>query len=464
MATIFKRGGKANRDGVYYVAFTDEAGRRQTVCTATTDRDAAKQIAAKLAADAALRKRGVLDPKLERFAAENLKPLAQHVGDYLADCEPRQSRVHVNNKRTQLKRLCTVGGFARLSDLEPDAVGAYLRGLLASGLSHRTHNQHRATIIGFLNWCVDTRRLAVNHVGVVKPLDERRDERRRRRAATDEELARLLAVPEAVASGRTLYYQFSALSGLRVGALKRLQWQDIDLDAGTVTIRRSGGAGGTKGEFQELPLHPDLLDALRSARPAFAHPACRVFPRVPTIRTFHRDCQRAGVARVDADGRRLDRHALRTTFGTRLSLAGVLPQTAQKLMGHSDVRVTMKHYTKLRLSDVAGALAAVPSVKPIAALEAAERATGTTGGTANNPRIARSAWRSAQAAQNVLRLAPTGKLPGTDSATVVATGNAVSPNIDGTSGVVRHPLATGGIDSNDRFAILPKSRAVGAVG
>jgi hypothetical protein len=125
---------------------------------------------------------------------------------------------------------------------------------------------------------------------------------------------------------------------------------------------------------------------MRSEVP-FASQADRIFPGVPLVKTFHRDCQRAGIERYDADGRQLDRHALRTTLGTHLARAGVLPQLAMKVMGHNDVQTTMKHYTALRLADTAKAMNALPSIEPKAvANPAVLRATGTDDASAQHIR------------------------------------------------------------------------------
>ena len=40
---------------------------------------------------------------------------------------------------------------------------------------------------------------------------------------------------------------------------------------------------------------------------------------------------------------------------------GVLPSVAQKLMRHSDIRLTMNTYTHLELADTAGAVASLPT-------------------------------------------------------------------------------------------------------
>jgi integrase len=68
----------------------------------------------------------------------------------------------------------------------------------------------------------------------------------------------------------------------------------------------------------------------------------------------------AGIPKVDERGWTLDVHALRHTFGTDLSKAGVAPRIAQEAMRHSDIKLTMKVYTDPKLLDVAGAVDALP--------------------------------------------------------------------------------------------------------
>jgi integrase len=64
---------------------------------------------------------------------------------------------------------------------------------------------------------------------------------------------------------------------------------------------------------------------------------------------------------VDTAGT-VDVHCLRHTFATLLARSGVSPGVAQKLMRHSDIRLTMNTYTHLDLADTAGAVAALPAI------------------------------------------------------------------------------------------------------
>ena len=68
------------------------------------------------------------------------------------------------------------------------------------------------------------------------------------------------------------------------------------------------------------------------------------------------------LALYGAQGRTVDVHCLRHTFATLLARNGVSPSIAQKLMRHSDIRLTMNTYTHLDLADTAGAVASLPAI------------------------------------------------------------------------------------------------------
>jgi site-specific recombinase XerD len=70
------------------------------------------------------------------------------------------------------------------------------------------------------------------------------------------------------------------------------------------------------------------------------------------MRIFDRTLVRAGIERVNVDGRKLDIHALRHTFGSRLARRGVGLVQVQRLLGHSDPKLTAQVYTHLDVEDL----------------------------------------------------------------------------------------------------------------
>ena len=394
MASIFKRkSDQGLRDRPWYIAYSDDNGRRRTV-KGCTDKDATKEMARRLEDDASLRRRGVRSPGEDRIAEEGRRPILVHVREYLTDCESEgQDRLHIANKRSQLQLLVTGTDAQRLSDLDPNAVSRHLHSVSRQGRSARTVNQHRMTAITFVNWCVDKKRLLSNLLAgkALKKMDEHQDRRRVRRAMSDEELAWLMnAAPKRQSLYLTTYW-----TGLRRSELKAITWSDIDLDGEALRVRH--GVGKAKRE-DWISLRTEVVEVLRTIKPIGVTGKDRVFPTVPRIETFHRDCLRARTSwidaasdpaererreaseflkRFDAEGRQLDLHGLRTTLGTHLAQNKVAPQVAQRIMRHSDMKVTLTHYTDLRLSDEAAALGTLPTIGTPKVEDEALAATGT---------------------------------------------------------------------------------------
>ncbi len=89
------------------------------------------------------------------------------------------------------------------------------------------------------------------------------------------------------------------------------------------------------------------------------------------------DLEAAGIAVTDAYGRKIDFHALRHTCGTRMARAGVPLAVAQKIMRHSDPKLTANFYTHVLVADKAKELAKLPSIQPAGPEAEATAKTGT---------------------------------------------------------------------------------------
>jgi integrase len=201
-----------------------------------------------------------------------------------------------------------------------------------------------------------------------------------------------------------LVFRLMLETGLRRGEAKAVTWADIDLDAGTLTTRPEW-IGNKNGKKETIPLTPGLRDAMmRRKKELAAAPNDRVVKMTDrTLDHLNDDLVAAGMARRvpidkeghpieigadgkpiqkpkrwivdnrDASGRKLDLHALRHTFGTRLgAMPGIDPKTVQTLMRHSDPRLTFGVYVhsdkgRLRnavdsLPELAAAVSAAPDV------------------------------------------------------------------------------------------------------
>ena len=134
-------------------------------------------------------------------------------------------------------------------------------------------------------------------------------------------------------------------AGLPQGELIGLRWEDVDLVARRLVVRQAivrGMVGTPKsGKKREVPLSPELRDALKSHRHRRgAYVFCSVdgspFTKGATKWPLWRSCRRAGI-------RRIGWHCLRHSFASHLVMRGVPLKAVQELMGHATIDMTMRY-------------------------------------------------------------------------------------------------------------------------
>ena len=194
---------------------------------------------------------------------------------------------------------------------------------------------------------------------------------------------------------RALIYRTLVLTGLRKGELASLTVGQLDFD-GPVAYAILNAADEKNRRGSSIPLRADLAAELSSwlayrlcelqaeacddGRPIpLRLPASTPLFHVATglTRILDRDLAVAGIPKRDERNRVVDVHALRVTFCTYLSLAGVPLRTAQEAMRHCKPELTANIYTDPKLLDVAGAINALPALTIPAERDAA-------GASANN--------------------------------------------------------------------------------
>ncbi len=370
MACIHKKArDKGKKNACWYVNYTDHLGKRRTV-KGFTDRRATEQMAAKLEHDVMLRKRGLIDPEQEREAEIRTSGLEKHVKAFeksLGDNTPKYTRQTIN----RIRRIIKGCGFETVSDLNPNAVEAFIRDWCAKEkLGRRTYNHYIQSIDGFCNWMVLTRRMSRNPLLGMERLNVEVDIRRKRRALTAEEVVKL--VQSARDSGeeiqcfdgetRARIYILAYFTGLRRRELASLTPESFRLDAAQPTVTVEAACSKHRKK-DTLPLHPDLVAMLHGWL-AEVKPGEKLFPKLDRRRTWlmvKLDLQRAGIPYKTAEGV-ADFHAAgRHTYITELLRSGVSLVEARELARHSDVRMTMK-YTHIGLDDQAQAVAKLPSL------------------------------------------------------------------------------------------------------
>lgn len=175
-----------------------------------------------------------------------------------------------------------------------------------------------------------------------------------------------LITSEKVPVQRRIRYAHGALTGMRIGEMAAVLWQDfegLDGDKATMDVTKSireGVASDTKTHakgHRKLPVHSQLARRLRwwhaegweqfmGRRP---EPCDPVFPDLASVKQPHaarfiQDDLRAVGCADSVGGEKLKFHGLRKSFRTWLENAGVSESIADAMIGHVGTSVARKHY------------------------------------------------------------------------------------------------------------------------
>jgi integrase len=295
---------------------------------------------------------GLLAPAAQRETFEN--PMERLVDGYVADLKALgRSADHVRHVDTRLRRLMRECKWQNLREATADS---FLRWRTEQKKSPKTINEYQAALSALFSWLRKQNRVAANPFELVSKVDARGKESFHRRALNDDEARQLLA------GQRKTLYLLALHTGLRRGEINALRWGDLHLDVANPFYAVPVAKSKSRKE-QPRPLHPELVRELQAMKSAGkVTPETLVFPeRVPAMKVIRADFKTAGIPLVDERGHRVDFHALRMTYITRLQRAGVSPREAMELARHSDMRLTMKTYTDAAQLPLAATVRGLPS-------------------------------------------------------------------------------------------------------
>lgn len=130
MASVYKRKcDQHKKNAPYYVAYNDHEGKRRTR-KGFTDRALPEQLGAKLENEVMLRRRGLIDPAQEKFAAQKKVPVEGHLAAFekgLAHATPK----HIKLTMTRVRRIVEGCGFATIGEIDGESVEQFLVDLRA---------------------------------------------------------------------------------------------------------------------------------------------------------------------------------------------------------------------------------------------------------------------------------------------------------------------------------------------
>lgn len=147
----------------------------------------------------------------------------------------------------------------------------------------------------------------------------------------------------------------SLYTGLRIGEICGLQWQDINLKQSSISVtktveRISMGDGKTKvvinppktkSSIRKVYMPSFLVDILKSYKssPELFILSGQIQPKEPRFLQYH---FKTVIKKLNISG--LSFHSLRHTYASMCIENGFDPKTLSELFGHADVKITLNTY------------------------------------------------------------------------------------------------------------------------
>jgi integrase len=240
-------------------------------------------------------------------------------------------------------------GSSQLSDLRRSDLQAFADGLLAEGLSPSYVQVTLLPIRALVRHALAREQLAANPCSGLQ-LQAIRG--RRERYASPEEAEALIA---AVPLRDRAVWATAMYAGLRLGELRALRVDDVDLASGVIRVERgwdpSAGAIELKSRAgrRKVPIAAILRDYLTEHRGRSDREGAELIfgrsaqsPFVP-----NRLQERADAGWTEAGLERVTPHACRHTFASLMIAAGVNAKALSTFMGHANISITLDLYGHL---------------------------------------------------------------------------------------------------------------------
>ena len=342
------------KDGLYMARYTVETAigaKRKTLYGKTRG-----EVSEKLTKAMADRDEGLV------FDADNLK-VGEYLERWLVDSVLDTVRPTTYERYEQIVRIHVrpALGSVKLKNLTPVHVRGLYREKLEAGLSARTVQYIHVTLHKALKQAVQDGLIPRNATEAVKAPQVRREEMR---PLSGDQVKVLLEV----ARGDRLeaLYVLAIHTGLRQGELLGLKWEDVDLESGTLRVRRTlvtAKAGPvltapkTKGSRRSVKLTQGAVEALRSHLKHQLQEIDRagslwrenglMFASEsgePLDRRYLTSCRyKALLKRAELPMIRF--HDLRHTCATLLLSKNVNPKIVSEMLGHASIAITLDTYS-----------------------------------------------------------------------------------------------------------------------
>lgn len=274
-----------------------------------------------------------------RRDAKGKIPFKAYADEYLANWSKIEKAASSYERDTHsMKHLCAYFGNREIGNITRRDVEKYVAQRKGEGAAPATVNRELCCIKNMMRKAVDWQYLDVNPAWGVT---QQREEAPEFEFLTFDEADRLTEV--ALPGIRALVV--TALNtGMRKGELMKLTWGDVDFEKGkhgVITVRQT-----KNHETRYIPMNARVHTVLREhpARIANGQKCPLVFCNEDGS-ALAVDVRAALSASLAAAGiaKHIRFHDLRHTFASHLTMRGIDLRTVAKLLGHRDIRITMRY-------------------------------------------------------------------------------------------------------------------------
>lgn len=350
----------------YYIEYVDHLDVTRKMSTKVTDELLARQILAKNERQVERIRAGVIDAGEAAGVEITLEDAIVSYGVSLTS--KNRDSTHVVQVLSRLRVVANACEWKLLRDMDCDEAQKYLHDRLnlprkQGGLSAQSANHYIGTLRAFATRLLRKGLIVKNPFDDLERYNVEQGRKLVRRALSDFTFMRLLIVTKRskrkmcgfLGEDRAALYLLAASTGLRASELATLRTQDVKLDLNPPQIWHR--ASETKNRRDaKIPLPKRVAELLRDwvnrrNDQELLLPG-KWADHFSGWRIIRADMNEARIPH-EVDGQVFDFHALRGQYATMLVRSGVSPQAAKELLRHSDIRLTLNHYTHLDLKDLA---------------------------------------------------------------------------------------------------------------
>ena len=343
------------KDGLYQARFINRFGKRQTIYAKTLNEVRHK-----------LRTEQYNDEKAINVVDKNMT-LDEWFDIWLSTCKKNCRSSTKGSYITHYKRIQEELGWRKLTSLNLIVMQEAFNKLKTDN----ARKNSKKILVDMLNKAVDTDLLVKN---VAKQINTviAKEEKKERRVLTIRETE--LFLEQAKGTFYENLFILALETGLRVGELSALQWEDIDFKKKVIHVRHTLCYFSKNGKYvfemhdtktnngkRTIPLTAKAINSLKcqklqkqeiilkgkTAKEEFQNLVFVTKNNQPTQQFLINQCMQLVIQNINKAGidfSPFTLHTLRHTFATRAIEYGMNPKILQKLLGHGTLQMTMGLY------------------------------------------------------------------------------------------------------------------------